>query len=240
MIRSLKTLLAASVCMGVLTISQVAQADAPPAPLLPIPSSPPPVGDQLLELPPASGPTYADPQPYGQASGPTYGQPYVDTRPYLESTPYAGSGYQPDNAVGPNYLPPQPLPSHQPPVQHQSHYGPVVGGPVVGGPVAPPVHSHGHGARYISPESLVLPGHGHNHRVRYKDLKNTHPFSIRQTLFVPSICGCGEIGVDVCAPPNCAVVKVKRNGRKVEYDYGDYEVDIIQKKDGEILVDYDD
>ena len=204
-----------------------ASAQAPPAPLLPTTTDnylPAPQYDPApeyqsrptLELPaaPISDPvlTPSYPQPYAT---PSYQRPYVQ-----------------DNTVGPSYVLPQPIG----PVPHHAGYGPA---PVVTGPHTRHAPAYGHGDRYVSPPVIELPGPRHTHRVRYKDRENTHPHSIRQTLFVPSRCGCGEIAVDVCAPPGCPIIKTKRRGKKIEYDYGDYEVDIIQK-DGEILVDYDD
>ena len=129
---------------------------------------------------------------------------------------------QPDHVVGPSYVPPQPVAPAVP-----------YGQPSYGAPLHTP------GAGYVSPPSAVVYDAGRPIRVRYKDRQNIHPFSIRQTLYVPCRNGFGTIAVDVCAPPNCPQVKVKRRGKKIEYDYGDYEVDIIQD-DGEVLVDYDD
>ena len=201
---------------AVSAVAGTAAAQAPAAPLLPTPATGP-----VLELPP---------------------QQSVQAAPALPpATPYQSApGYAPDHHVVPNHVPPQPIvtPSYGPVVPpaapqahvpHQSYYGPAV--------QPAPVVDHG---RYVSPEALVLHGPLRPVRVRYKDRDNTHPLSVRQTLFVPSPCGQGQIGVDVCAPPGCPVIKVKRDGRKIEYDYGDYEVDIITKKDGELLVDYDD
>ena len=226
MARPRRPLAAALVAViGTLGLADLASADAP---LLPTPAEPPP----SYELPSYDLPSYDLPSYEVQPA-----QPYQPIAPQsYESRPYI-----PDSVIGPNYVPPTPVPQQSYPRPHGSYYngppvhGPAYGGPAFGGPAIAP-----HGDRYVSPSSIVVPGPVQSHRVRYKDLKNTHPHSIRQTLHVPLRCGSGDICIDVCAPPNCPVVKVKRNGKKIEYDYGDYEVDIIQKGDGEILVDYDD
>jgi len=86
--------------------------------------------------------------------------------------------------------------------------------------------------------------------VRYKDLDNVHPRGVPTIVAVkdPGCCDkkceCSEPGcvyVEICVPP-CGEPKfdVKRSdGSKVEYDYGDYEIEITSKK-GVVTVDYDD
>jgi len=55
-----------------------------------------------------------------------------------------------------------------------------------------------------------------------------------------SCCDPGCVYIQICVPPcDCADVKISRNGAKVKYDYGEYEVE-IKSKDGIVKVDYDD
>ena len=87
--------------------------------------------------------------------------------------------------------------------------------------------------------------------VRYKDLDNIHPCAVSKIVCIvdpcwkPSKCGCCRpaprcVQVRICVPPcGCACVKVSRNGRRVKYDYGDYEVELTSKN-GRVTVDYDD
>ena len=259
--KTLTTLLTAAAATAVLSLDAGAQAPtAPPLPTLAGPSLPPQLAQNdlrpMLEIGPASDPrptllptpaapsATAMPQPtlaseptLPPALPPSYETPSYPSPVYPQpSSPqpiYPSPAYpqptQPDHRVGPNHVPPAPIdPSYGlGPHGHGSFYGP---------PAVAPLPPQG---RYVSPPSLVVQGPLRPYRVRYKDRDNVHPFSIRQTLVVPSPCGQGTLAVDVCAPPNCPVVKVKRNGKKIEYDYGDYEVDII-RKDDEILVDYDD
>ena len=53
-------------------------------------------------------------------------------------------------------------------------------------------------------------------------------------------CGPRCVAIQICVPPcACKRVKSRWGGRRVEYDYGDYEVD-VRVKDGYIEVDYQD
>lgn len=55
-----------------------------------------------------------------------------------------------------------------------------------------------------------------------------------------SCCEPACVYIQICVPPcDCADVKISRNGTKVKYDYGEYEVE-IKSKDGIVKVDYDD
>jgi len=88
------------------------------------------------------------------------------------------------------------------------------------------------------------------HRVKYEDLDNIHPLAVKKIVAVKDPCAtkdvCGScqppcVYVMICVPP-CDKFKyeIKRKDHsKVEYDYGDYEVEITSKK-GVVYVDYDD
>ncbi|GAB4153146.1 MAG: hypothetical protein Tsb009_29420 [Planctomycetaceae bacterium] len=61
----------------------------------------------------------------------------------------------------------------------------------------------------------------------------------------PSKCGCCApqkprcVQVKICVPPcGCPRVKVSKDGRKVKYDYGKYEVE-LESKNGKVYIDYD-
>lgn len=84
--------------------------------------------------------------------------------------------------------------------------------------------------------------------VKYEDLDNVHPRAIKKIVAVkdprtPCV-PCAEpscVYIEICVPP-CDRFKfeVKRKDHsKVEYDYGDYEVEITSKR-GVVYVDYDD
>jgi hypothetical protein len=86
--------------------------------------------------------------------------------------------------------------------------------------------------------------------VRYKDLHNIHPRAVKKIVavkdprFNDKICGrCAPpcVYIMICVPPSGHFkFEVKRKDySKVEYDYGDYEVEISSKK-GIVTVDYDD
>lgn len=109
-----------------------------------------------------------------------------------------------------------------------------------------------------SPQSMPQPveaSHGSAeevelyHCVEYEDLDNVHPCAVPKIVSVkdPNACydpcTCCEPGcvfVKICVPPcGCPKVKVKRHGRKVKYDYGDYRVEVESHSDGTVEVDYD-
>lgn len=90
--------------------------------------------------------------------------------------------------------------------------------------------------------------------VKYEDPENVHPCAVTKIVAVPDPCArcrhhgrhrCAQcrpscVYVRICVPPcGCPKVKVKHHGRKIEYDYGEYEVE-IESKNGVIEVDYDD
>lgn len=77
--------------------------------------------------------------------------------------------------------------------------------------------------------------------VRVKDARKIHPLAVPTIVEVPdprdrhcTVC------IEICAPP-CECVKVRRHGllgRKVEFDYGKYEIDVTSRR-GLIVIDYD-
>lgn len=88
------------------------------------------------------------------------------------------------------------------------------------------------------------------HRVKYEDLDNVHPRAVKKIVAVknPSskravcnTCVPPCVYVMICVPPSGRFeYDVKRKDySKVEYDYGDYEVEITSKN-GIVYVDYDD
>jgi hypothetical protein len=85
------------------------------------------------------------------------------------------------------------------------------------------------------------------HCVKYKDERNIHPCAVPLIVAVPDPCAdpCDCSGprcvyVKICVPPcECAQIKCRRNGTKITYDFGKYEVDITSRR-GMVVVDYDD
>jgi hypothetical protein len=88
------------------------------------------------------------------------------------------------------------------------------------------------------------------HRVKYEDLDNVHPKGVKKIIAVkdPSateeVCGtCTPpcVYIMVCVPPTERFeYDVKRKDHsQIEYDYGDYEIEITSKN-GVVHVNYDD
>jgi hypothetical protein len=87
--------------------------------------------------------------------------------------------------------------------------------------------------------------------VVYGDLHNIHPCAVKTIVAVkdprccPHPCRCckpgGCVYIQICVPPRGPFkYEVKRRDySKIEYDYGDYEVEITSKR-GLVYVDYDD
>jgi hypothetical protein len=77
--------------------------------------------------------------------------------------------------------------------------------------------------------------------VKYKDERNIAPCAVPTIVQVPDPCNpCCCVNVQICAPPcECPCIKVSKCGRKVKYDYGDYQVEITSAR-GKVIVDYDD
>lgn len=88
------------------------------------------------------------------------------------------------------------------------------------------------------------------HCVKYKDLDNIAPCAVPLIIQVKDPCACHNpcsccaprcVNVKICVPPcGCPPrIKCRKDGEHIEYDYGDYEID-VRVKDGYIEVDYDD
>ena len=172
------------------------------------------------------------------ASSQQYDAGYTQPAPTLP----APSVYQstPDYPASPQYQAPRyqspqyqaaPLPISPP---ASSHYAPApaYADPIYAAPVAGPAYGPAYGPAFVGGPVAApvrqLP-------VRYKDLKNIAPCAVPQTVCVDGKCGVQY--VDICAPEGCVDIKKKRN--KTVFDYGDYEVEIHEKKGG-LVVDYDD
>lgn len=129
-----------------------------------------------------------------------------------------------------------------PPPAYRLHYGPA---PL---PFHPAPHISGGPAYGTLVEYAPL-----YHRVRYEDRDNVHPCAIKKIVAVkdpnPTCGDCGACGgcntgcvfVEICVPP-CGDFELKierKDGSKIELDYGKYEIEIKSKK-GVVEVDYDD
>ncbi|MCH2212683.1 MAG: hypothetical protein MK110_15375 [Fuerstiella sp.] len=88
--------------------------------------------------------------------------------------------------------------------------------------------------------------------VKYKDHDEIAPCAVPKIIQVPDPCACKDacdccqccepkcVSIRICVPPcGCEQVKVSKNGTRIKYDYGEYEVD-VRVKDGYIEVDYQD
>jgi hypothetical protein len=110
--------------------------------------------------------------------------------------------------------------------------GPIVGGPMVSGPI-------------VTSVGPAIPLYTN---VRYEDERKV------DNCFVPQIveiqdpcwkpCGCDCtprcVAVQICVPPCCEPkICCSKDGRKVEYDYGKFEVTITTRRSGLVVVDYD-
>lgn len=74
--------------------------------------------------------------------------------------------------------------------------------------------------------------------VRVKDRHKIHPCAVPTIVEVADPCNCDcTVCIEICVPP-CECVCVKRRGRRVEFDYGKYEIDVVSRR-GVITVDYD-
>ena len=136
-----------------------------------------------------------------------------------------------------------------------------VAGPVLAAPAPTPVEPAPEGLQPIpepAPPAIVAPAPGPPvyqtvglyPRVKYEDLDNIHPFAVKKIVAVkdpnpaPPLCkSCAPacVYVMICVPPSGKFkYEIKRKDHsKIEYDYGDYEVEITSKK-GVVYVDYDD
>lgn len=132
----------------------------------------------------------------------------------------------------------------QAPVQPGTIAPPQITAPVVPAP-APPAELDGIPQTAIPEPAprLVL-----FRKVKYEDLDNVHPHAIHRVVAVPDPCvdprhHVGPIPcvyVLIAVPPyGRPEIDVSHHGREIEFDYGEYEVDIEVKK-GYIVVNYDD
>lgn len=106
------------------------------------------------------------------------------------------------------------------------------------GPVGPAAYSRG--------PMPIAGGFPLFRRVKVKDPDHIHPCAVPTIVQVLDPCPpkCGSCGprcvyVEICAPTWRPEVKVRRDGRMVKYDYGDYKV-IVTSKDGYVKVNYND
>lgn len=130
--------------------------------------------------------------------------------------------------------------------------GPVPAVPHVGGipiysptPIRPapgvpiPIYSH------PAPLTAITPAAPTFTRVKYKDLHEKSPCSQVKLIRVKNPCKrcCTDpdcVTIKICVPGcGCERVKVRSGGKRVNYDYGKYEVD-VRVKNGYIEVDYQD
>jgi hypothetical protein len=78
--------------------------------------------------------------------------------------------------------------------------------------------------------------------VKVEDRDNIHPCAVPMIVAIADPCNpCCCRYVQICVPPCGCPPKIEtsRHGTKVEYDYGEYEVEIKSKKDY-VVVNYDD
>lgn len=133
------------------------------------------------------------------------------------------SGLAAGAAVAQPTLAPMPAPDFAP--------GPAYSVPAYPGPAPAPA--------YVAPPIPEYGVHQHSHAhipVKYEDLKRRHPCAIPMTVCVDTVCG--PVLVDICVPPHTCPPEIKHKRRKIVYDFGDYEVDIHDRKD-HLVVDYD-
>ena len=123
-----------------------------------------------------------------------------------------------------------------------SNVGPVLGGPVVGGPmIAEPWLAQ---PQPMSPAFTLYPN------VKYIQCRNQHPCPVPMIVSVKDPCSlCDKcnpcptcVNVQICAPPCDCPCKINcnRDGSKVCYSWGKYSVTITSKKNGQVVVDYND
>ncbi|MEZ6057351.1 MAG: hypothetical protein R3C01_11675 [Planctomycetaceae bacterium] len=77
--------------------------------------------------------------------------------------------------------------------------------------------------------------------VTVRQPRRAHPQAVSKIVSIKDPChpGCC-VFVEICAPPcACERVRVRRDGQHVRYDYGRYAVDIITRRNGEVIIDYD-
>ncbi len=88
------------------------------------------------------------------------------------------------------------------------------------------------------------------HNVRVEDYDNIAPCAVPMIVQVKDPCACCDpcnccgprcVNVQICVPPcGCPPrIKCNKDGSKICYDYGKYEIEITSRK-GYVKVDYDD
>ncbi|MBL4884792.1 MAG: hypothetical protein JKY95_09695 [Planctomycetaceae bacterium] len=88
--------------------------------------------------------------------------------------------------------------------------------------------------------------------VIYRDLRKVAPCAVPYLVQVPVEQLCCDpcthclrtetvcVTIKLCVPPcKCPCVIVRRNGRKLIYDFGEYRVRVIVRNDGRVIVNYD-
>lgn len=80
--------------------------------------------------------------------------------------------------------------------------------------------------------------------VKVEDRDNIHPCAVPMIVAVADPCNpCCCRYVMICVPPTdcckCPEIETSHHGTKVEYDYGEYEVEIKSRRDY-VVVNYDD
>lgn len=150
---------------------------------------------------------------------------YAPGAPYMEASP-------------PMVMPP----ANSGPLQYETYYGGVNPGAMPGAvpgaeyqtlPIEPYMDAH---APQLYPN------------VVYRDVRKIHPHAVPYLVQVPLpqprnpclSCGPTCALVKICVPP-CKepCVKVRLFGHKLKYDFGKYEVDVVVRRDGRVIVDYD-
>lgn len=94
----------------------------------------------------------------------------------------------------------------------------------------------GHAAPSASAEPIVLYSN-----VKYEDRDNIPACAVPLVISIPDRCnpGCCRY-IEVCVPPDCEpCITTSPSGRKIEYDYGRFEVEIYNHKKY-VVVNYDD
>ncbi len=137
----------------------------------------------------------------------------------------------------PSYIESTPLPMPVPgafpvePYQHETYYAPDID-------AIQPIQE------YTVGMPIVL-----YDRVVYRDTRRIHPAAVPYLVEVPLPPPRRARGCVDC-PPSCAIVKicvppcqtpcvrVRRNGHKLRYDFGKYSVDVLVRRDGRVIVNY--
>lgn len=94
----------------------------------------------------------------------------------------------------------------------------------------------GHATPSISAEPIVL-----YPNVKVEDRDNIPACAVPIVISIPDRClpGCCRY-IEICVPPDCKPrISTSPSGRKIEYDYGDFEVEIYNRK-RYVVVNYDD